>query len=392
MSLGPAFRWISCFLAAAMLAACSGPSRPRPDWSASPKGEADIAAECQRQQADLDKALETLASHPHKGGMDVLALSAGGQSGAFGAGIMQGWTEQGDRPEFSLITGVSTGALIAVFAFIGPEGDAALRELYTTHSTSDVYTRRWWVELPFNDSYARSSPLRSMITRHLTEDVVCRIADEQAKGRVLLIATADLDLNHLRIWNMSALAADESMSLSERTARFREILAASLSIPTLVPPVFLDQHMHADGGLFLQVFLADRDREEEFHRVLCADGPPRIWTIINRRLAAPPRVIDDHIIDVTKRSLQILVDSGLIKDIDEIRHFATDCGGRFSLAILPTDPSRPDPADMFDREYMRSLHDLGVGMAHSGQAWTGPPVPKSTPAARASSGEPRSGP
>jgi predicted acylesterase/phospholipase RssA len=357
-------------LAAAWLAGCSGPSRPRPEWESTAAIRIDTAIEDRRQQEDWDKAFATLSSRTREGGLEILALSAGGQSGAFGAGLMQGWTEAGSRPEFDLVTGVSTGALIGVFAFLGPEFDSTLKDVYTKYSTSDVLTRRWWIELPFTDSYARSSPLRSMLAKYVPDELVERIGAQSARGRVFLVATANMDLDRMRVWNMTALAADQSLPLSQRGARFRQILAASLSIPTLVNPQFIDSHMHADAGLIRQVFLSDPDHTEDFKRVACAGGPPRIWTIVNRRLSTPPKVVDDHIIDITSRSVQMLVDSSLSKDVEEVQRLATECKGQFSLAALPIDPARKDPSGMFDREYMRLLNDLGSQMARSGQAWS----------------------
>lgn len=361
---------------AAVLSGCSGAARP--GWIGNQHAEIDASAEDVRQRDDIDRALAALSARDATRPLDVLVLSGGGQTGAFGAGIVEGWTLTGQRPDFGLITGVSTGALISVFAFLGPEGDAPLRELYTTHGKSDVYSTRWWVELPFADSYARSSPLRATIARYITDDVVRRVGEQGARGRILLTATANLDLDRLRIWNMSALAADESIPLHERADRFRNILFAATSIPTFVSPVFIDRSMHADAGPIRQLFLTDRAHAEDFRRQLAA-APLRIWVVVNRTITSPPAITDDHIFAITARSVQLMIDACLEKDIEEVRRLAADCNASFFLAAVPENPLNRNPADMFDRSYMQELNGLGRAMVQSGAVWSESPADHKPP-------------
>ena len=366
--------WISYALLAAILVGCAGYPRPHPE-STGPQRRvtpAAIAFAQQQQLHDFDAALSSLRSRAHSGQpRNVLILSSGGQNGAFGAGLVRGWGASGTRPEFDLVTGVSTGALIAVFAFLGTEGDATLEAMYTGHGSSDFMSPRFWVEMPNANSYANAAPLRRMIAKYITDDVITAIGREAARGRVLLISTTNLDLGNARIWNLTALAADDSTPFADRAARFREIVVAAVSIPTLVEPAFIDGCMHADGGLVRQAFLADPEGAEEVCRALRpADGPgPRVWVVVNRRLGSPAVVVRNHMIPITARTVQVMIDSLLDKDIAEIERLTTLSRGEFSLAALPPDPTKREAEGFLDPVYMKEVHALGFKAGETAATW-----------------------
>lgn len=138
---------------------------------------------------------------------NCLALSGGGASGAFQAGLLVGWTEAGTRPVFDSITGVSTGSLVAGLAFLGPDYDAELRRVYTTLRAEDIYTKKRGVAALLSDSIADSAPLARQIERLVTADAVCRMAAEHRKGRRLYVATTDLDARRPVVWDIGAIAA-----------------------------------------------------------------------------------------------------------------------------------------------------------------------------------------
>ncbi|MGI9290996.1 MAG: patatin-like phospholipase family protein, partial [Gammaproteobacteria bacterium] len=168
---------------------------------------------------------------------DYLALSGGGQNGAFGAGLLYGWTEAGTRPEFTIVTGVSTGALIAPFAFLGPDYDAVIKDIYTRQSTKDLMRTRGLLKTLFGESAADSDPLREKIEGYITADIVEAIAHEHRRGRNLHVVTTNLDAGRPVSWNVSAIAAsDHPQALS----LIRDILLASASIPGVFPPVMFD--------------------------------------------------------------------------------------------------------------------------------------------------------
>ncbi len=192
--------------------------------------------------------------------MSYLAVSGGGDNGAFGAGLMNGWTETGTRPEFKMVTGVSTGALIAPFAFLGPDYDAALREVYTTMTPEKVYRARGLSAALFDDAMADTSPLAAMIARYADQKMLDAIAREYQKGRLLMIGTTDLDAQRPVIWNIGAHRGQRPPGALDL---FRKILRASAAIPGAFQPVLIDveidgrkyQEMHVDGGAIAQLFL-----------------------------------------------------------------------------------------------------------------------------------------
>jgi predicted acylesterase/phospholipase RssA len=169
--------------------------------------------------------------------VDILAISGGGADGAFGAGLLCGWTKHGDRPRFKLVTGVSTGSLIAPFAFLGPEYDARLKEVYTTISTKNIYQVRSLLKMLRSDSIADTWPLAELAAKSMDDDLLRAIAAEHQKGRRLFVGTTNLDAQRLVIWDMGAIAA---IGTPEAFKLFRRILLASAAIPVMFPPIYLE--------------------------------------------------------------------------------------------------------------------------------------------------------
>src|SRR5262245_9884363 len=163
-----------------------------------------------------------------------LAVSGGSDNGAFGAGLLNGWTAAGDRPQFKVVTGVSTGALIAPLAFLGPDYDDELKRAYTTISKKNIYEERGVLAALFDDGLADSRPFLDLVSSYVTPEVLSRIAEEYGKGRLLLVGTTDLDARQPVIWNMTAIAASGDPGALDL---FRKVLVASASVPGLFPPV-----------------------------------------------------------------------------------------------------------------------------------------------------------
>src|SRR5262245_23529226 len=164
----------------------------------------------------------------------VLALSGGGVYGAYSAGFLAGWTCTGTRPEFDVVTGISTGALIAPFAFLGPEYDAQAANLYTRVQAEDIFRIRAWVSIPFKDAVASSAPLRELIESQITPELMTRIAAEHRKGRRLYVGTTNLDTRRLVVWDLGAIAC---RPCPEGCHLFRDVLLASSAVPGMLPPV-----------------------------------------------------------------------------------------------------------------------------------------------------------
>jgi predicted acylesterase/phospholipase RssA len=172
-----------------------------------------------------------------------LAVSGGGDNGAFGSGLLNGWSATGTRPQFKMVTGVSTGALIAPFAFLGPAYDAQLREVYTTMTPDRVFRQRGYPAALFDDAMADTSPLAMLIAKYANQDLLDAIAAEYRKGRLLMIGTTNLDAQRPVIWNIGAIAA------SGRPGAFQPAM-----IDVEVDGVEF-QEMHVDGGAISQLFL-----------------------------------------------------------------------------------------------------------------------------------------
>jgi hypothetical protein len=227
-------------------------------------GDGDSAEIAQAGLKSLSREWAHLAASGHQGPpppADFLAISGGGEDGAFGAGLLVGWTAAGTRPTFLGVTGISTGALTAPFAFLGPAYDSKLREIYTSITRKDVLKPNGLLDAVFfNDSLADNAPLRRTVARYFDQSVFEAIAAEYRRGRFLLIGTTDLDARRPVIWDIGKIA---NSNQPEALDLVREILVASAAIPGVFPPAMIDvevdgkhyQEMHVDGGAITQVFL-----------------------------------------------------------------------------------------------------------------------------------------
>ena len=184
----------------------------------------------------------------------------GGANGAFGAGLLKGWTESGTRPAFKLVTGISTGALIAPFAFLGSGYDATLEDFYTTITTKDIYRERSYFAILFDpSSMTDTTPLQKIVAKQVDENVLAAVAQAHRQGRRLFIGTTNMEAGKLVIWDMGAIAASGKPGALEL---FRKVMLASAAIPVAFPPVFIPvkaagkeyEEMHVDGGTAAQVF------------------------------------------------------------------------------------------------------------------------------------------
>ncbi len=190
--------------------------------------------------------------------LNLLALSGGGEDGAYGAGLLNGWTESGNRPKFQIVTGVSTGALIAPFAFLGPEYDPVLKEIYTTINFDSLLIFRPLRGLISGISLSDNTPMRKLIKKHITRELVDKIGIEHKKGRRLVVATTNIDAGKSVLWNLGEIAASNNPKALEL---FRDVLAASSAIPGVFPPVKIHvdimgekyDELHVDGGVSAQV-------------------------------------------------------------------------------------------------------------------------------------------
>jgi predicted acylesterase/phospholipase RssA len=350
-----------------------------------------------RREADAAIARRRAALGAARGGQPpdahFLALSGGGDNGAFGAGLLTGWSQSGMRPEFDVVTGISAGALIAPFAFVGPDYDDELRQVFVDVAPTDILVvGRLLFSLLFNEAVADTSPLFRLISRHANEEMLERIAREYAKGRLLLIGTTNLDVRQPVVWNIGAIAASGHPGALDL---FRRILLASASIPGAFPPVLIDvehqgrahQEMHVDGGAATQVFFYPPALD--FTASMRAWGVPRdrtVWVVRNGRFDVERTSTGRNVFGIARRSVETLLHFGGIADIHRIYLTALRDGMRFRVAAITAafDAPRGEP---FDPAFMRALFDYGVEQGRTGSAWRDrpPPVGVLTPEASPSS-------
>lgn len=300
---------------------------------------------------------------------NYLAISGGGDNGAYGAGFLNGWTASGTRPEFKVVTGISTGALIAPFAFLGPKYDYVLERVYTQTSQKDIFTKRGLKSLIWGDSMADTRPLATVIASYVTPAFLNEIAGEYAKGRILLVGTTNLDSMEPVIWNMTAIAASKD---PRSVQLFRDILRASASIPGAFPPVMLDvnvggtphQEMHVDGGTVAQVFFYP----PSFSMAGAPERKRTLYIIRNARLDADWANTERRTMTIAMRAIDSLTRTQGMGDLYRIFSTTQRDGIDFNLTYIPPTFTTPHTAQ-FDTGYMQSLYNVGLNAAKAGYTW-----------------------
>jgi predicted patatin/cPLA2 family phospholipase len=311
-----------------------------------------------------------------------LAISGGGANGAFGAGILCGWSDAGTRPRFKLVTGISTGALIAPYAFLGSAYDAKLRAAYTTVSTKDI------VKIPGlptlgSESLADSSPLADSIARDLDETMLADIAAAHARGQRLYIGTTHMDAQRFVVWNMGAIAASGHPGA---LALFRKIMLASASIPGIFPPVYIEvavdgqtyDEMHVDGGVITQVFFDGIMLDIKKAARMFGYGPilPRtgqVYVIRNGKVNPEPQHMPRKLLAITGRSVSTMIKVSLINDLMRIYQFTQRDNIEFNYVGIPED-FRFESDEIFDPEEMNALFEIGYQMGLGGDFWDKAPI------------------
>lgn len=318
-----------------------------------------------------------LADHRSEAGpgYGVLVLSGGGDCGAYGAGILCGWTERGDRPRFRIVTGVSTGALIAPFAFLGPKYDESLM-FYTKVSASNILEKRYLIDLLRYDSAFDSLPLQKTLEKMITPQLLQDMATEQAKGRRLYIQTVNLDAQRPVVWDMGAIAASGKPNA---LALFRQVLLASASIPGAFPPQYIKveahgqkyDEMHVDGGVASQMLMTTlpidltsiRDKVESFQTL-----KPQVYVIRNAIIRPEWDRVTPKLFPIAGRAI-----SSIIKSQGQIElrlMYLESLKGNidFNLAFIPDNYQRKNP-DEFNTEEMNRMFKLGHDQVMTNTVW-----------------------
>lgn len=311
--------------------------------------------------------------------ISFLSLSGGGADGAFGAGFLCGWTKRGDRPVFGLVTGISTGALIAPFAFMGSDYDPFIEMFYTTFETSDLVLQRSYVSAISGDSVYSTEPLKEALKKFVNHEFIAKIAIEHSKGRRLLIGTTNLDAMRPVYWDIGALA---QYGTPEADQLIRDVILASASVPVAFPPVYFKvkagdkiyDEMHVDGGVSNQVFSYPPSIHlaEELEKI----GEKRkiiLYIIRNDVLVTEGVQVEPYIGGIAARSLAGLIRNQGIGDLYRMYYTAQRDGVDFRLTFIPPDYNE-EAEELFSPIYMTKLFMLGHSMAKAPHPWhTAPP-------------------
>ncbi len=309
---------------------------------------------------------------------NYLALSGGGSAGAYGAGILNGWTARGDRPKFKVVTGVSTGALIATFAFLGPDYDDKLKEAYTTVDAAHIFIAHDLLGLLWSESVTDNKPFQEMISKYVDEKMLDAVAEEHRKGRRLYVLTSDLDREAPVVWDLGAIASSFS---PRRLSLYRQVVLASASIPTIFPPVLIQvtvdgkprDELHVDGGVFAQSFFIGNAIDlkkvvREAHPEWTNDSIQRLYVIRNGRVDSQTRETHRTLRSISAHSITTMLKVSGINDL--YRLYVGQLTGElefyyiaFPVGYMPVSPEE------FNKEEMNQEYNLGYELGRNGVPW-----------------------
>ncbi len=303
-----------------------------------------------------------------------LALSGGGPLGAYGAGVLAGWTAAGTRPKFDIVTGVSAGALTAPFAFLGPKYDPALKHVFTESHTNDIAVLTPVRGLLGGSAMSSNAPLAKIIAHYVTPSFLAEVAAEHRKGRRLLIGTTNLDAGRPVIWDMGEIASSGRPGSVEL---FREVLLASAAIPAAFPPSFIKvnadgysyEEMHVDGGTTRSVFLAPTELTLSGTDAALGVRPVRRFYIIMNGWVTPQRdAVKPRTMAIAGRAVSTLLKNQGVGDLYRLYAFCKRNGIDYNLAYIPGDVQDTSTAP-FDPVFMTELYNVGYQMARRGYPW-----------------------
>jgi predicted patatin/cPLA2 family phospholipase len=337
--------------------------------SCSPLANPDLIAGL---KAELDRGRNCRLVSNRKP-QNYLALSGGGVNGTFTVGVLCGWSDSGKRPEFDVVTGISTGALIATYAFLGQRYDGVLRDYYSNFSPKDVYRIRRPLSILWSDSAVDSTPLKEKIDKAVSCEILAEVAAAHAEGRRLYIGTTNLDTRRLVIWDMGAIA---SSGRPDARTLFRDVILASASVPGFFPPVHINveingekyDEMHVDGGttaaVFFQPFMLNLDNGE-----LRSRAGSNLYVIEAGKQFADPTCVPPRIIKIAASSLRTTLHASSRNDLSRLYTLALVTGVNYHLASVPQDFPMAMDALNFDGKEAKRLYDEGYRHGLEGRDW-----------------------
>ncbi|UCI05197.1 patatin-like phospholipase family protein [Mesorhizobium sp. B1-1-8] len=306
--------------------------------------------------------------------LNALTLSGGGSNGAFGAGILAGWAKSGTEPKFDIVTGISAGALIAPFVFVGPAYDGKLKEGFTKVTDASIFTRHGILGALSSGSFTDNAPLARMLDENVTDQFLDKVATEYSKGRRLFIGTTNLDADRAVIWDMGAIAAS---GRPDRRKLFAEVLLASTSVPGFFPPVNLEvaaagktyHEMHVDGGTANEVFLMPAgltlgELKKRFHSTVKAS----LYVIRNGRTTPEYSSVEPTLPSIAEKAISSLIKTQGIGDLYRLYAISRRDGIDYNYIDIPGDFTVKE-TDEFDRKFMTALYEKGFQMGLNGVPW-----------------------
>jgi hypothetical protein len=300
--------------------------------------------------------------------LNVLSLSGGGQNGAFGAGFLVGWRESGRRPQFDVVGGVSTGALLATHAFLGtPADDETLEKMYTGVTKDDIYTDRSLISLVTGvDSLKDTAPLRAMLVKYVTSETLKRVAAAYDENRMLFVGTTNIDYGQTWVWNMTAIAKAGDVEL------YRKVLLASASFPIVFPPVEINGHLFVDGAarsnLVVPGMFGGQRPNPPLH------GPGTIFLIDNGKVTEPPAALVRSLGPIAAETIGVMMEHSMQTALSR-SYFGTTkvLGYAFRMVGIPDDVDVGTDVLAFDPAQMRAGFNAGRALAMRPDPWTRTP-------------------
>jgi hypothetical protein len=365
------------FFALLLLAACASPpertlSLHAPLYATLPNGfeplnpikPSSIYAEVAAVPGDnVIRYLERKRGHA----LNLLSLSGGGQNGAFGAGFLLGWRESGRRPQFDVVGGVSTGALLATHAFLGtPADDATLEEMYTQVTSADIYTDRSIFGLLSADSLKDTAPLRAMLVKYVTAETLERVAAAYDDNRMLLVGTTNIDYGQTWVWNMTMIAKAGELEL------YRDVLLASASFPIVFPPVEIDGHLFVDGAARSNVVVPGMGGQHKPSPPL--HGPGNLYLIDNGKITEPPQALIRALGDVAATTISVMMAQSMQTALTRSYFGTKMLGYSFNMVGIPDDINIGKDPLAFDPIQMRAAFDAGRALAAQDNPWQNTPT------------------
>ena len=393
-------------LLAVLVSGCASTPRPTPPEAGAPLEQPWGSVPLQADAGEIDqdiadtfiRSLQAKRDEMRQSGATgeipyrALTLSGGGSRGAYGAGVLSGWTERGDRPQFDVVTGISTGALMATHAFLGPEFDDDLA-IYRTIGNDDVFLEHSLMKAIKGPAMLDTTPLRETLLTIITEETLDQVAEEYRKGRRLFIGTTNLDSNLFTVWDMGQIAGS---ARADRLKRYIDVVMASAAFPIAFPPIYLEvesesgtfTEMHADGGIRESAFFFDFDLLGDVRQAMESAGihedefKQELYLLINAPLAGTGarsyKPIEGRMGPIAGATVDAFLTKVTQGSVYRLWVLALVHGADFHVSFVPPDFEFTSGSLSFDVAEQMALFDRGYQQAIEGVAWATQFAPAST--------------